>query len=76
MIAATVAAGFTGAALRDLLEKVEATPHTEAFARALENGSLLLWVAGEGARLDEAEAILKFNGARDVHRHLRTARQT
>ncbi len=75
LIAAAVAAGFTGAALRDLLEKVEATPHTEAFARALENGTVLLWVAGEGERLREAEAILEANGAEDVHRHRRSVGQ-
>ena len=38
-IAGLVAAGVTGVALRELLDDIKATPHTEAFAKALEGGA-------------------------------------
>lgn len=72
MIAATVAAGITGLALREVLEQAQATPHTEAFARALQHGALLLWVyAPDEARQTRAKAILSTNGGKDVHIHSR-----
>jgi hypothetical protein len=71
-VSGAVAAGLTGAALVDLLEEVRATPHTEAFARALESGAILLWVhATDEAKARQAEALLVHHGASDVHRHLR-----
>ena len=72
LVASVIAAGVTGVALRDLLEKVQATPHTENFAKALENGAVLLWVnAAQASQQQAAEAILRQHGARDVHRHQR-----
>jgi hypothetical protein len=71
-VSGALAAGLTGAALVDLLEEVRATPHTEAFARALEAGAILLWVnAADEQKAREAERILTHHGASDVHRHLR-----
>jgi len=73
-VAATMAAGITGAALHELLEKIRATPHAEAFARALEHGAVLLWVAAETPeRQSQAREILKRHGAADVHVHQRAA---
>ena len=71
-IASALAAGLAGGALHDLLREVRATPHTEAFARALENGAVLLWVHAESeARQDLASRILSDQGGADVHSHRR-----
>ena len=71
-VSGAVAAGLTGAALVDLLEEVRATPHTEAFARALEAGAILLWVhATDEAKARQAEALMTQHGGSDVHRHVR-----
>ena len=73
-IAGTMAAGITGVALHELLEKIRATPHTEAFARALEQGEVLLWVAtGTPEQQIQASEILARHGAADVHVHRRAA---
>lgn len=72
LVSATVAAGLTGYALADVLDEVRATPHTEAFARAAENGAILLWVRAETPACQrEAVTILDANGAQDVHTHER-----
>ena len=72
MVSALVAAGLTGVALRELLDDIKATPHTEAFARALEGGAVLLWARAETAgRQAEAGEILNRHGAADVHSHTR-----
>jgi hypothetical protein len=71
-IAGTLAAGLTGVALSELLDKVRATPHSEAFARALENGAVLLWARIENSpREEEARAIMARHGGEDVHVHER-----
>lgn len=71
-VAGVMAAGLTGAALVDLLKEVRATPHTEAFARALEAGAILLWVrVTDEAHARQAEAILAQHGGTDVHRHVK-----
>ncbi|MEX0921477.1 MAG: hypothetical protein WDZ84_01775 [Rhodovibrionaceae bacterium] len=75
MIASLMAAGIGGLALREALEEVEATPDTEAFAKALEAGALLLWVWAEDSDGQaKARAILSANGAEDVHVHTRPYR--
>jgi hypothetical protein len=62
-------------ALRELLDDIKATPHTEAFARALEAGAVLLWVRAETAdRQTSASNILSRHGAGDVHLHRRVTR--
>ena len=71
-ISGLVAAGITGLALRELLDDIKATPHTEAFARALEYGAVLLWVrAATPERQTIAREVLVRHGAADVHQHLR-----
>ncbi|MEQ8964295.1 MAG: hypothetical protein RID91_00600 [Azospirillaceae bacterium] len=71
-IAGLVGAGVGVAAARELLEELRATPHTEAFARALEYGAVLLWVrAEEPERQERARAVLERHGAHDVHVHTR-----
>lgn len=67
-----MAAGITGYALRELLEDIKATPHTEEFARALEQGAVLLWVrADTEERQRVARDVLTRHGAKDVHLHRR-----
>ena len=71
-VSALVAAGITGVALRELLDDIKATPHTESFARALESGAVLLWVRAEtNERQRISSEILTRHGAADVHLHLR-----
>lgn len=72
-IALAAGAGLSGLAARDVLEKIQATPHTEAFARALEAGAVLLWVRAETPETQaSATAILEDAGAEDVHLHSRS----
>lgn len=71
-ISGLVAAGITGVALRELLDDIRATPHTEAFARALEGGAVLLWVRAESPeRQALAREVMQAHGAADVHLHAR-----
>jgi hypothetical protein len=76
MIASLMAAGIGGLALREALEEVEATPDTEAFAKALESGALLLWVWAEDlGDQTRAREILERHGGKDVHTHTRPYRR-
>ncbi len=72
-IAGLVAAGVGGAAAKEIFDEVSATPNSEAFARALAAGSIILWVA---VRDQEAEAravsILQGAGADNIHPFERT----
>jgi len=71
-VSGLMAAGITGYALRELLEDIKATPHTEEFARALEQGAVLLWVrAASEDRQTVARDVLTRHGAKDVHLHRR-----
>lgn len=71
-VAAAMAAGLTGAALIEMLEDIRATPHTEAFAEALEAGAILLWVHVEDdAQTAQVEEILTRHGGTQVHRHVK-----
>jgi hypothetical protein len=71
-VSGLVAAGITGYALRELLADIKATPHTEEFARALEQGAVLLWVRATTAdRQSVARDVLTRHGAADVHLHVR-----
>jgi len=73
-VAATVA-GLIGAAtgaiaVKEVIEGVTSTPHTDDFARSLAAGSVILWVrAGDAEREAEALRILEENGASNVHIH-------
>lgn len=67
-VAALIGAAVGGVAVRDVLQEVTAKPHTEEFARAVDAGSLILWVAVDDRnRLAEAMSILERNGATNVH---------
>lgn len=72
-LAAVIGAAVGGVAIRDVLQEVTAKPHTEEFARSLEAGSLILWVAvDDRTRLAEAMSALERNGASNVHVAQRT----
>ena len=67
MVASVIAAGVGGLALRELLDESEATPNTEAFARALEHGAVLLWAyAPTPERQNEARQIMAAEGGKDI----------
>ena len=74
VVAALVAAGLGGAALKELIDRYAAAPHRDDFAAALKAGAALLWV-----RCDDAERelvalrILDQAGGRHVHVHGRPA---
>ena len=74
-ISAVAGAGVAAMALREALDQVEATPDNEAFARAVEQGAILLWVSCRDAAAEtRAREILLSHQARDIHRHQRPAR--
>lgn len=60
-------------ALREFIEEVTSTPHTDDFARAVDAGSVILWVRidpdHEGAEA-KARAILEQHGATNIHLHV------
>jgi hypothetical protein len=67
-IAGVIGATVGGVALKELLEEVAVKPHTEAFARAVEAGSIILWVrAGDESTENRAAEILIAEGAENVH---------
>jgi hypothetical protein len=72
-IAAVVAAGVGGAAVKEYLDEITATPHTDDFARALEAGGVILWVSvGTASRLDsatedKARTLLARAGGTNIH---------
>jgi hypothetical protein len=67
-IAGLIAAGVGGAAAKELLDEVAALPDSEAFARALEEGSVILWVAVRSdAEEGTARRLLGETGAQNVH---------
>ncbi|HIJ61061.1 MAG TPA: hypothetical protein HPQ04_00060 [Rhodospirillaceae bacterium] len=73
-IAALIAAGVGGAAVKEFLDEVTAKPHSEDFVRALEAGSLLLWVdIADPARRPQAIDILTAAGGANVHANQRSA---
>ena len=68
-IAALVAAGVGGAAIKEYFDEITAHPHTEEFARALEAGGVILWVCVDQDATKEAKVrdILAEAGGRNVH---------
>lgn len=69
-IAALIAAAVGSVAVKEVVEEVTSTPDSEDFARAVEAGSIILWVrVPDDAVQAKAEAILKANGADNVHVH-------
>ncbi len=67
-IAGLVAAGVGGAAAKELLDEVSALPDSEAFAKALAAGSVILWVSADDAAAEaKAKAILHEQAAQNIH---------
>lgn len=76
VVAAAVAAGVGGVALKELLDEVTSVPDSEDFARALAAGSIILWVAVDDAAQEaKAHEVLTGAGATNVHVHERAAQQ-
>jgi len=67
-IAALVAAGLGGAALKEVFDRVAANEHSAEFAAALEAGEVLLWVRVDDPVLEAAAArLLAEAGGRHTH---------
>jgi hypothetical protein len=74
-IAALVAAGLGGAALKELFDDYTAPRHSENFAAALHAGAALLWVRCEDSQRElTATRILEEAGGHHVHVHGRPSR--
>ena len=73
-VAALVAAGLGGAAVKELFDDWAAAPHREDFESALKAGAALLWVRCDDPELEIcATRILEESGGRFVHIHGRPA---
>lgn len=73
-LAALVAAGLGGAALKELLDRVGANRHSADFVAALAAGAVILWVKAENdAQAKRALAILEDAGGSHVHLQMRAA---
>jgi hypothetical protein len=75
---AAAVAGIAGGvmALEPLLDRMTLSAHAGAFARALEEGRILLWVrTSDAARVARAEAVLRATGGGDLRRLARPARE-
>jgi hypothetical protein len=69
-LAAAVAAGLGGAALKDFFDDYTAAPHRAEFETALRDGAVLLWVRCADAELElRALRILEEAGGRHAHVH-------
>lgn len=67
-IAALVAAGVGGVALKELLDEVAAIPDSGDFARALAAGSVILWVSADSPDEEtRAKALLTEAGGANIH---------
>jgi len=68
VLAAVIAAGIGGMAVKELLDETTSAPHTEDFARALEAGAVIIWVrpANEEGE-SRAISILEEQGGSNVH---------
>src|SRR5215472_7040355 len=74
-VAALVAAGLGGAALKELFDDYTAPRHSEDFKAALEAGAALLWVRCEDSQRElTATRILEEARGRHVHVHGRPPR--
>jgi hypothetical protein len=67
-LAALVAASVGGVAAKEFLDEIAAIPESEDFVRALEAGSIILWVmAGDQLQEEKARLALADAGAANVH---------
>ena len=73
-LAAIVAAGVGGVAIKDYLDELTSHPKPDEFARALEAGGIILWVRVATAEQErEALALLDREGGENVHVSVREA---
>ncbi|HXZ02108.1 MAG TPA: hypothetical protein VEI03_19095 [Stellaceae bacterium] len=71
-IAAVIAAGLGGAALKEVLDRIAANEHSAAFAAALNAGAVLLWVRVDDPRSEAAALrLLAEAGGEAAHLHAR-----
>ncbi|PWC54166.1 hypothetical protein [Azospirillum sp. TSO22-1] len=67
-VAALVAAGLSGIAIKDYLDELTSHPETDEFARALEAGGVILWVRVDNPNAElDATAVLMREGGKNVH---------
>lgn len=67
-LAGMVAAGVGGVAVKELLDEVSALPDSDAFAKALAAGSVILWVrAADSGAETRAKSLLHDAGAQNLH---------
>ena len=72
MVAGLVAAGVGGLAIKEVVDEVGCTAHSDAFTRALNAGSVILWVVVQTPGDEEkATQMLNQNMASNVHLHVR-----
>ena len=72
LIGAVVGAAISGVAIKEVLSEVTATPHTDDFARAVDAGSIILWVRVETEeQKTKATEVLDSHGAENVHIHVK-----
>jgi len=68
VLAAVIAAGIGGMAVKELLDETTSAPHTEDFVRALEAGAVIIWVLTTNEEEESrASAILEEQGGSNVH---------
>lgn len=73
-VAAVVAAGIGGIAIKDYLDELTSHPDTDEFGRALEAGGVILWVrVADEAAETRAAAVLEAEGGANVHLATREA---
>jgi hypothetical protein len=71
-IAALVAAGLGGAAIKEVLDYYAANAHSAEFAAALQAGAVLLWARVDDPAMEAtAVRILRDAGGRNAHIHAR-----
>jgi len=71
-IAGLLAAGIGTIAAGEFWAEITARPHSEHFARALDAGSIILWVlAPDDATEAKAKELLTQAGGANIHSHLR-----
>ena len=68
VIAAVIAAGIGGMAVKELLDETTSAPHTDDFVRALDAGAVIIWVRTTNEEEEtRASAILEEQGGGNVH---------
>ncbi|MBK1836275.1 hypothetical protein JHL17_02510 [Azospirillum sp. YIM B02556] len=73
-VAALVAAGVGGAAIKDYLDELTSHPKPDEFTRALEAGGVILWVRVDGPEQEaQAASLLAREGGGNVHVTVREA---